>query len=233
LSSMVIMTVACSDIKSADVKTSGMYLHYHVVSDGEGLGTDATATLTAGGATSTTYVDLDESEQLVVTTGEEVKELEKQSLVVVHTYTASFDETTPGAEFELAYDRVDSGSAPSSIAVLPEDFVLTEPTAETVISRSEMASENLTIAWDNQSTEPLEIEVSGDCIQTYFGAEETDSGSHIIPISHFDENDYDDMAACTATIVVQRMLAGTVDSAFNGGTVYGAQRRTLDIRIDP
>ena len=58
--------VACTDVKSEEVSTGGMYLDYTVITQGEGTGSDVTTLLRVGGLTSTTYVDLSAGDQLRV-----------------------------------------------------------------------------------------------------------------------------------------------------------------------
>ena len=57
---------ACTDVKSEEVTTGGMYLDYTVVTQGEGTGSNVSTLLRVGGLTSTTYVDLSEGDQLSV-----------------------------------------------------------------------------------------------------------------------------------------------------------------------
>lgn len=224
--------IACTDVKSSSVMTDGMFLDYSVVTLGEGFGSEALVVLKVGGVTSTTFVDLDAGDQLAVSTVDESKTLNHSQLGVWHSYTNTFSADTVDSEFSLAFDRADLDSAPSSVAVLPDEFSITEPVEDAVFSRSADAGE-LVIKWDNESTYPMSISVDGDCFSGYNAVDDSDAGTHIIPLSYFSDNEYNSLDSCSAEISVQRQRVGSLDPAFGGGQVYGAQKRTVKIRIDP
>ena len=227
-----VLSVACTDVKSSSINTDGMFLNYWVVTEGAETGSSANAMLRVGGVTSTTYVDLEEGDQLVVDVAEESQVLAKQSLGVIHSYSAEYVADTSGSEFVLNFNRVDLDSAPSSVATLPDTFELTAPEADTIISRSDDTAE-LLITWDNEGTDAMSIEVQGDCFEPYIASDVSDTGTHTVPASYFSDHSYDTMTSCEATVIVERHIVGTLDPAFGEGIVYGAQRRTVSVRVDP
>ncbi len=228
--------VACSDVKSSEINTQGIYLNYSVLTEGEGLGSTANVMLNVGGAFGS-YVELEGGDQLIVTTGEEANAetsiLDMSSLFMIHSYGATFSTDTAGSAFELNFDRESLTDAPSSIAVLPEPFSLTAPINDVVISRTEQIDEELLITWDVTSNEPIDISIDGDCFSAYSETESIDAGSHSVPVSYFSDYELDSTSSCTATITVERKMSGTIDSAFDGGVVAGIQARTVNIRIEP
>lgn len=226
------LTIACTDVKSSAIDTSGIYLSYTVLTEGEGLGSEATVGLNVGGALGS-FVELEGGDRLTVTVGEESNVLDMSSLFVIHSYGSVFTEDAAGSVFTLNFERESLTQAPESTATLPEPFELTAPEDDLVISRSEQVDEELLITWDGTSNEPMEITIEGDCFSHYLEVETNDSGEHSVPVSYFSENESDAETACTATIVIKRKSVGTVDPAFDGGTALGIQARTLDIRIDP
>ena len=227
-----VSTIACSEVKSSAVTTEGIYIDYAVVTEGAGSGSEANTTLRVGGVTSTTFVDLEAGDQLVVSVNEESQVLSQSSLGVIHSYDAAFTADVEGDEFLLSFDRADVEGAPETIAVLPAPFVLTEPVVDAVVSRSDEAGE-LVVAWDNQGDDRMSIVVEGDCFVSYLATDQSDSGTHIIPLSYFKDNEYDPTTSCAATVVVERQRAGSVDPAFAGGQARGIQKRSVNIRLDP
>lgn len=231
-SMLSISAIACSDIKSSAVTTEGMYVDYVVVTEGAGTGTEANTTLRVGGATSTTFVDLEAGDQLVVSVNDESQVLSQSSLGVLHSYDAAFTSDAEGDEFLLSFDRADLDGAPQTTATLPASFEITEPQAESVVSRSSDTGE-LVIAWDNQGDARMKIIVEGDCFVSYMATDQSDAGIHSIPLTYFKDNEYDATSACEAIVSVERQQAGSVDPAFAGGTALGVQRRRVSIRLDP
>lgn len=224
--------IACSEVKSAEVTTAGMYLDYTVTTQGEGTGSEVNTTLRVGGATSTTYVDLSEGDQLVVTGGEEELVLNQVSLGVIHSYQERLVADTEGSEFVLAFDRADQTGAPSSIATLPAPFLITLPEPESSFSRSADTGE-LVVEWDNQSDDRINVAVHGDCFASYYALDELDMGSHTIPLSYFKDNEYDSVSSCSAEVFVERARTGSVDAEFGGGKSQGIQLRTVNVQIEP
>ena len=227
-----ISTMACSEVKSSEVTTAGIYLDYSVVTDGEGTGSEVNTTLRVGGVTSTTFVDLDDGDQLVVSVNDESQVLSQSSLGVIHSYDADFVSDVDGDEFRLAFDRANLDGAPETLAVLPTPFELTEPEFDTVFSRSNESGE-IVVGWDNQGQDRMKITVEGDCFVSYLATNQPDSGTHSIPLSYFKDNEYDDAESCTAMVIVERQRAGSVDPAFAGGQALGIQKRRSSIRLDP
>jgi hypothetical protein len=227
-----LITMACSDVKSSTLDTAGMYLEYDVTTEGEG--SYVNVVLRAGGAFGS-FVDLDGGDQLIVSVvdGDESSILDASSFLTLHSYDSSFSTDTAGSVFELNFDRETQTDAPSSQATLPEPFTLTAPTAELVISRSEQLDEELEISWDGTSNEDMIITIDGDCFSTYSEIETDDSGVHSVPISIFSEGETDSTSSCTARITVERILEGSVDAAFEGGSSFGRQVRAIDITIEP
>jgi hypothetical protein len=224
--------IACTDVKSEEVTTAGMYLDYTVVTQGEGTGSDVSTLLRVGGVTSTTYVDLSEGDQLSVAVNDEEAVLNQVSLGVVHSYIQQFTSDTEGSEFTLSFDRADQTGAPASIATLPAPFEVTLPVLDTVFSRSDESGE-IVVNWDNQSDDRINIAVHGDCFSSYFALDESDAGTHTIPLSYFKDNEYDAVSSCSAEVTVERSRSGSVDQEFGGGKAQGVQRRLVSIRIDP
>ena len=163
---VAIGAAACTDVKSEEVTTAGMYLDYTVVTQGEGTGSDVSTLLRVGGATSTTYVDLSAGDQLSVAVNDEEAVLNQVSLGVVHSYVQRFEADVEGSDFALSFDRADQAGAPESVATLPAPFEVTLPEADAVFSRSNDTGE-IVVTWDNASDDRVNVTVHGDCFASY------------------------------------------------------------------
>ena len=225
------LAIACTDVKSSSIATDGIYMDYNVVSEGVGTGTQANAVLRVGGVTSTTFVDLDGGDTLAASSGSEEHNLSQSSLGVLHSYDADFDVDAVGSEFVLRFDRESFDSAPSSIATLPEEFSITAPATESSFSRS--ADIDIEVTWESTSSDPMTIQLTGDCIGLYVATEPVDNGTHTISMAEIEEDQMDDFSTCTAELVIERRKGGSLDSAFGGGTVFGAQKRTIQLKLEP
>ena len=222
---------ACTEVKSEEVTSAGMYLDYTVVTQGEGTGSDVSTLLRVGGATSTTYVDLSVGDQLSVAVNDEEAVLNCRS-GVAHSNVQRFEADAEGSVFILSFDRADQTGAPESVATLPAPFEVTLPAVDTVFSRSNDTGE-IVVSWDNASDDRVNVSVHGDCFASYFALDEADAATHTIPLSYFKDNEYDSVSSCSAEIAVERQRAGSVDPEFSGGASIGIQRRLVSIQIDP
>ena len=225
------LSVACTEVKSSAVTTQGMYVDYEVVTEGEGTGSDVNTTLRVGGLTSTTFVDLDGGDQLTVSVGDENEVLTQQTFGVIHSYQSTFVADTEGSEFVLSLDRVDMDGAPATSAIIPAAFTIATPQLDESFSRS--GDGDIVVTWDAQSDDLMKIVVEGGCFVSYLATGQQDSGSHSIPLSYFQENEYDATSTCDATVTVDRQRIGSVDPGFGGGLALGVQRRSISIRIEP
>ncbi|MCB9758223.1 MAG: hypothetical protein H6741_13895 [Alphaproteobacteria bacterium] len=222
--------VACESVESESVLTSGVYADLHAVSNGDA--TRATATLRTGGATSNTFLQLTGDDNLSVSVdGGEAEKMNEQNLGDIYSYTADFDAVNAGAEYVFAFNRLVDEGAPSSVAVLPEPFSVTEPAEDAVISRG---AEAITVSWDGGTDDAMLVKVSADCIYDHEVVVEGDPGTIVIEAGTLESPDGSADQACDATVTVSRRRTGSLDAGYGeGGLIYGAQDRGVKIRIDP
>ena len=220
------LCTACTDVKSSAIKTDGMNAQFSAVSDG--TGTAASATIRVGGELSNTFVELEEGDSIEVTDGAESMVLQHQGFGAFHEYGAFFQQSAAGTAFTFSLNRADGDNAPTSTAVLPDTFSITEPGTGQNFSRSD----EILVEWSGAGTgDRMQFEVTGDCIGGYVETKDGDDGSHVIPAGELDS--FEEGESCQATLVVERIRSGQLDPAFGSGSVYGAQRRTVDFRSDP
>lgn len=221
--------LACSDIASEDLHTSGIYADILVSADGSG-DSEVSAVLRAGGALSTTFVELTGDDQLTATYKEETKALTQTSLGTLHSFSASFDSADVGTDYLVALERSVDAGAPDTVIQLPEPFELTELEI-TEFSRS---GEDLTIEWTPSGEgDPMYITVDGDCFLLWSEDISGDPGTFTVEAGSL-EAVGETATNCEATVSLRRVRSGTLDSGFGeGGSALGQQERELTIQSTP
>ena len=225
---LVLALVACEDVESDAVLTSGMYARLQVVADGGGT-SQAIAVLKVGGATSNTYVELTGDDALFATTGEVEEEMVEEQLGDYHRYVASFDSAVDDAEYVVAFERTVDEGAPDSAMELPTAFEIDTPAG--TFSRAA----DITLTWTPSGTaDNMDLYVDGDCILPYTRELEGDPGTLTIEAGTLLAVDDEAQASCDVTYTLDRWRAGTVDTAFGeGGDAAGHQQREVGVLTAP
>jgi hypothetical protein len=219
----------CASVDSSDVLTSGIYPNFTASTDGSG--TRAEAILRVGGASSNTFVSLSGDDSLTVTADGTTTTLTQTQLGDYSVYSADLEPDAEDASFTFALVRTSDAGAPSSIASLPAPFELTAPSADSVISRAD----DILVSWEpSGEQDTILVEWATDCTWTYEVEVDGDTGSYSIPAADVELIDGHEDESCAGTLTVTRRRGGTLDPAFEeGGTVYGRQTRSVDLRSDP
>lgn len=213
--------VACSDIDSADVLTSGMHATITGTAPGDGT-TTIDVVLRAGGALSTTYVELTGDDQLLANVdGGDPVELTELNLADFHGYNATLSSDSPEAVFEVAFVRTVDAGAPSSTLSVPEPFTIGE------LAQTASRAAELTITWTpSGSGDPMTVEVAGVCFEGVLVTLDDDPGTYTIPAGTLVTIEEAETDSCEAVVTLWRDQAGSVDAAYGeGGVVTGRQRR--------
>lgn len=218
----LLLGVACTDIDSEDLLTSGMSAAITVTARGDG-NADADAILRAGGVTSTTFVALTADDELTVAAGDAAPvPLEEYEIGALHGYHATMTGDEPGVTYTVALTRTVDAGAPSTTIELPAGFEISAPAAN--FSRAAA----FTLDWTPASTtEPMEITASGDCVNLYVNTVEADTGTFTIPAGALTEID-GGTQNCEVTFTLRRTKDGSLDVAYGeGGSALGIQQREV------
>ena len=221
--------VACTDVDSADLLTSGMHASITGVAKGDGT-TTVDVVLRAGGATSTTFVQLTGDDQLTASVdGGDPVELNHYELADYHGYSATLSNDSPDATFEVAFVRTVDDGAPSSTFSLPEPFDIGE------LPQTASRAEDLTITWTpSGSGETMTIEVAGTCFQGVLQNIDDDPGTYTIPAGTMQTIEDAETDTCDAVVILWRHEEGAADPAYGeGGFATGRQRREKTISSTP
>jgi hypothetical protein len=222
--------VACEAVDSSSVLTDGMWAEMTAVSDGDN--TTATATLKVGGPASNTFVELVGDDSLTVAIdGAEPTELDANNLGDWFWYDTTTDLVAAGTSFDFAFLRSVDEGAPSTTCSLPSPFEISAPAEDTEFSR---ANDAMTVTWDGNTSDSMEVIVSSDCFVDLYIDVEGDPGTVVVEAGSYDVYEDDEAENCPATVTVKRIAAGTVDTGFGeGGESYGVQVRSVDVMLLP
>ncbi len=221
-----LLSTACTEtVDSQDIRTSGIYPHFAVSTDGSGSSV-ASARLRVGGDDSNTYVDLQSGDHIEVTAGEQTQRLRAQG---DHVYAATFATDDPSVDFVFALVRgTQDDSAPNSVVRLPQPFDVAM--GSTSASR---ATDEVVFSWDGTSSADLEWEVDGDCLFVESGST-PDDGNHSLGSQDVRALGTKAEESCTASLTLERRASGTLDPAFvEGGRILGIQSRESSFTSTP
>lgn len=205
------------DIASEDVRTSGVHADFTALaSKGEpsDSGTKVSAYLRTGGDNSNTFLDLTGEDKLIITVGDESRELTGEER------TGDFTEDADDTLITFAFMRgEDDDSAPNSTVTLPPAF---EPTLEgiTLVDGQDPEiprSADLTITWEGASTsDEVNYHVEGDCLFLREGGGEPNNGSVTIDSDDFKVESGEEANKCGAKLYVELVRTGTLDENLEG-----------------
>ncbi len=202
-------------IKSADLKTSGLFADMRAEAQGTGrLSVKATITL---GPRSPVFVELSPGDELTATVGATSRPLTRQTLLAATWYEADFETETPGTEVKVALSRQVEPSALASSVVLPSPVSFTAPAPLEAFSRGS----GVTVAWkDAEKDGRLFIRAKGPCIRPIEDTLIADTGSYTF--APFTAVSGSEPALCRVSISLARAAKGTVDPAWGKGGDFEA-----------
>lgn len=157
------LVAGCAGIDSAKIRTDGIEAHISVTVD---EGTRYAQVETSMRVGTLKFVDLDDADQLVATTGDRSLKLSEHKVLGHTGYSGRFEGVTqPGTKVNVALQRSgDNPSAPHSVVTLPEPVRLTSPTTGSTFSRSK---QDITVRVEGAPWQsPLDLEWTGACITT-------------------------------------------------------------------
>lgn len=197
-----------------------MYPEFEALASGNGQ-TRLRARFKVGGDDSNTYIDVKGEDSLIGTVGKQEKTLKE---VDDELFGADFDEDKGGTAINIALDRGEQDDgAPESTAELPEPFAL-ELLSNKIIRRGEP----IKFSWA-PAAEPgkMNWKLDSDCTFLADGQGIGDDGEFSVPAKEHKQVGKDDEKECKATLIVDRVLNGTVDDVFDDGEFVAIQRRTV------
>lgn len=232
-----VVVAACQSIESGDIQTGAMTAVIEVRPRRDGSATDVTASLTAGAFT---FVDLDGEDRLVAHSGEVSVELQQSDLLGAVNYAGALEGIhAPGDVVTVALVRGEGkDGAPSSTVRLPEPVTLTAPAPGTSFSRE---NDDIVATIESAASEdPVRLSFRGECIEE--GGLDVPAGQTTVTIAKgsiakktsADAADATQVPdTCTITLTVSRRIEGTLDPAFEGGSIAAVTSSSIDLTSTP
>ncbi len=219
--------VGCAaDVESEDIRTSGVYADFEVLAstsqqggDITGSGSQVSAYLRVDDSTSNTFLDLTGEDELIVTADDESRTLTGEER------TTDFDGDEEGLEFNFAFMRgEEDDNAPESTVSLPPSFVVEGMEGTDGNDPEVTRSASLQLHLEGLTNEEVNYHVEGDCLKLRSGSVDANDGDITIPQSAFEA--WDDQAdeACGAKLYVEVVNKGSLDPAYDGGTIEAIRR---------
>ncbi len=224
---------ACTDIKSADLRTAGMSAYMTVVADGSGQTTATTQLNVDNNATD--FVTLSSGDSLVASVSAQSRTMVENNSLGDVSYAASFSGAdSSGAEYTVAFHRNSDVSAPDSTCSLPPPCTISTPPAGSTFSRAK--SDIVVDYGPGGSSDAVTYSLSGDCVSGPTNATMngdpgtlTLSRGSILPVEGQPANQ-----ACDVTLTVSRTRFGTLDPAFgSGGQIKCVQTHSIVFTSTP
>ncbi len=228
----VLLVMACRTESISEYATNEITANIGATSTGTGS-TNVSATFRKG--QSLTFLQLTADDDVKVTTGGTTTALKETSLLGVVTYSASVPVDAEGTQFTVALTRKKDSGAPSSVATLPNAFTVNALTGQ--FSR---AAAGPTLKWSNAGTDPMKLQISGSCIDTFEANLTSGSTEYTVAANALKKRSASSADggtqipdSCSATAQIDRERDGTRDPAYAAGTVTAIQRRTVDFTTAP
>jgi hypothetical protein len=225
LGCLALALAACSTVDSADLRTSGVNAHIRV--DARSADSEVSVSLSAGGLTS---IELSEGDKLSVAGGGESARFDHHSLLGNHDYTAFLDGVTePGEEVEVTLKRDDDPSTTSRVT-LPEPIEASGPLRA---SRSQDVLLEV-----NDAAGAIRVSWKGSCVASGTDEEYDEGEPVILPAGKLrpfqaEAGQPKPPKRCMITFTVSRVLTGSLDDEFKGGTIEAVRSTSVVIRSRP
>lgn len=225
LASALLIVSACSTVNSADLRTSGINAHIRV--DARSGDSEVSVSLSAGGLTS---IELSDGDDLSVASGDETATFDHSSLLGSHGYTANLDGVTePDEEVAVTLKRADDPSTTSRVR-LPEPIKASGP-------RRASRREDLLLEI-NQAPGVIRVSWEGSCVTSGTDQEYDEGQPVVIPAGTLrpykaGSDQPKPPKQCLVTFTVSRVLTGSLDDEFKGGSIEALRSTSVVVRSRP
>lgn len=225
LGCLALALAACSTVDSADLRTSGINAHIRV--DARSADSEVSVSLSAGGLTS---IELSEGDKLSVAGGAASATFDHYSLLGKHGYTATLDGVTePGEEVEVTLKRDDDPSTISRVE-LPEAIEASGP-------RRASRHQDLLLEV-NDAAGAIRVSWKGSCVAPGTDKEYDEGEPVIVPAGKLrpvqaEAGQPTLPKRCLVIFTVSRVLTGSLDDEFKGGTIEAVRSTSVVVRSRP
>ena len=220
LGALLLAVAACSDVSSDKVTTGDLDVTMLLTADGDGIKVSVTLLQNFH-----TVVGLSPGDELVASSGGDSTTLSGAD----GHYNGRLDVAPePGTEVTVALNREAADDAPSSTATLPEPVQILSPAPRASFN----PDDELVITVDDAPGD-LHVTWTGSCVQVGddIDRQATISGSTITLPAKAVQHSETQAKTCLVVFNVTRDHEGTVDDAFDKGSIAGRQHLELPLRL--
>ena len=233
--------VGCAEVDSEQIRTSGFFVNADVTAAGDVA--NIQVRLRTG--------DDFDSDTIVLTSGDQLSaNLTGQTIELPRlnaAYSGTFNPAAGGDELTLSLARPNDTDAPNSRVTLPLDFDISAP----AFSTSFAAGDSITVVWspgDRGST--MTLSYSADCTliegsNSFHGGRVgrtfnniPDTGTHTVAVNAILNafNDQEELVRgipCPLEITLTRERSGSLDPAFQNGSIDASRTKTVLVTATP
>jgi hypothetical protein len=226
-------SAACTDLKSADLKTDGMSAYMSVTADGSGQSQVSAKLQVDNNATD--YVTLSSGDTLVASVAGHSQTMSESNVLGIVSYAASFSgQDGSGAAYTVALRRASDVSAPNSTCTLPAAFTIGAPATGSTFSR---ATQDIVVNYGQGSSgDAVSYSLSGSCITGSNATVSGDPGTFTLSRGSIlgVQGQASTQTSCQVTLTITRNRAGTIDPAYgSGGQINCVQTRSVSFTSTP
>ncbi len=223
---VVVAATGCTDIDSENLTTQGMWAEVVVSDDASGSTATVSVVLKPGGRTSATYVELQGDDRLSATFDGDTAELGESTFFDLHTYAVTFDRAPADGDFVVALERAVDDGAPNTVVQLPPTYTMD------TIADIRRGVDDLVVRWSNPTPDPMNLRISGDCIEAFDQGVDGDVGSFAVPAAAL-VGRADAGSRCELTVTLTRAREGDLDPNYGeGGVATGHRVRSVVVDAD-
>lgn len=222
----LVLLVGCETVHSKDIRTSGIKAGIRVIVDGNG--TTVSVLLSAGSLTS---IELDKGDSLTASGGGAKITLKRSDFLGQETYNGVLSGVTmPGTEITVALDRKSSDTdAPHSTVRLPKPFHVS------VAARTYSRSRDGIPLHVSTGVAEARVEAKGSCTVGGAVAGILHGPPFVLPsgtLASFDKSAHAP-SRCDVTLTVWRIDNGSLDNAYESGSMTAERATSVVVRSAP
>ncbi|MCX7943121.1 MAG: hypothetical protein N2746_01245 [Deltaproteobacteria bacterium] len=212
----------CSSTTSDNVKTSGIYALFTIESKYGHANVLARASLQVGGITGS-YIKLVDEDELFC---DETKLTMRDGGLGIIEYTAQLPKKNSGEKYVFKFKRKDEEHK-VEVTQLKELRII-QPNQ----SQNLKISQDLKIKWEPTSTEDIDINIDGECIDPYSKILSIDNGEYLIPTGTLKFDEDTDLNRCPVNILIKRYASTNVPKEFEGGMTFSYSISEVNIQLE-
>ena len=226
------LVVACTSVASTDIKTAGITANLTVTGNPNGSTTVDAPLDVDTNATDT--VQVTGGDTLTAKAGSQSQPMTATDLLGGYSYSAAFSgEDDGGTVYTVSFNRTSDVSAPNSTVTMPAPIAISSPASSASFSR---ATGNIVVDYSpSGGPDPVSWTLGGACINQAGTSLTADPGTFTIVAGSVTVPTGTTTApgSCSVTLTISRTRTGTIDPAYEGGSINATQTQSVSFISTP